>query len=85
MAPVSPSPPQAHAFGRAVRARREALQLSQEELGFDADLDRTYISGIERGVRNPSMKSILRVCRALKTSPSTLLRRAEDASGLWGE
>lgn len=65
------------AFGAAVREAREALGLSQEDLGFKAELDRTYVSGIERGVRNPTLKSILRVARALETKPSILVQRAE--------
>lgn len=60
-----------------MRARREELDLSQEELGFRADLDRTYISGIERGVRNPTLKIIGRLAKALSTRPSKLLAAAE--------
>ena len=48
------------AFGEAVRAERERKDLSQEELGFEAGLDRTYVSGIERGVRNPTVVTIRR-------------------------
>ena len=51
------------AFGASVRARREELDLSQEELGFRSELDRTYISGIERGVRNPTLKIIGRIAK----------------------
>ena len=64
-------------LGQAVRVRRGQLQLSQEELGFRSDLDRTYISGIERGVRNPTVQTILALARALKTRPSELHRAAE--------
>jgi len=53
------------AFGLNVRKRREAKRLTQELLAEKADLDSTYISGIERGVRNPSLLSIVRVARAL--------------------
>ena len=65
------------AFGTAVRARREQLEISQEELGHRADLDRTYVSGIERGVRNPTLKIIARMSKALKTRPSKLLAATE--------
>jgi transcriptional regulator with XRE-family HTH domain len=68
------------AFGAAVRARREQLDISQEELGFRSDLDRTYISGIERGVRNPTLKIIGRLARALATRPSKLLSDAESSA-----
>lgn len=65
------------AFGRAVRAAREKLELSQEELGFQSGIDRTYISGIERGVRNPTLKTMLRIATALGTKPSKLVTAAE--------
>jgi transcriptional regulator with XRE-family HTH domain len=42
------------------------MDISQEELGFRTGLDRTYISGIERGERNPSLKNIGKLSKALK-------------------
>jgi transcriptional regulator with XRE-family HTH domain len=65
------------AFGQAVRAVREGRGLSQEDLGFEAELDRTYISGIERGVRNPTLRTVLRLAEALEVRPSKLVRDAE--------
>lgn len=65
------------ALGSAVRARREHLRLSQEELGFRTGMDRTYISGVERGVRNPTIKVVGRIAKALRTRPSRLLAKAE--------
>ena len=59
-------------FGANVRSRREAQNLSQEQLAERADLDRTYISGVERGVRNLSLNSVIRIAKALKTSASEL-------------
>jgi len=59
-------------FGANVRAKREAKDLSQEALAELADLDRTYIGGIERGERNLSLKNVVRVAKALKTSVSEL-------------
>jgi transcriptional regulator with XRE-family HTH domain len=66
------------AFGRAVRRQREKLGLSQEKFAFEVDLDRTYISGIERGIRNPTLGTILRLTTALGMHPSALLRAAEQ-------
>jgi len=60
------------AFGLNVRKRRESLDLTQLEAAERADLDPTYISGIERGVRNPSLISIARVAKALDTTISDL-------------
>jgi len=65
------------AFGAAVRAERERRGLSQEELGFEAELDRTYVSGIERGVRNPTVVTIRRIAAALGVAPSKLVKTAE--------
>ena len=64
-------------FGAAVRALRLEKRLSQEELGFEADLDRTYISGIERGVRNPTLTTVWRLAKALGVAPSRLMKAAE--------
>jgi len=64
------------AFGAAVRARRERLGLSQEAFAHEVDLERSYVSGIERGVRNPTLKVITRLAKALSTKPSKLLAAA---------
>ena len=53
------------AFGLAVRRAREAKGLTQERLAERAELDSTYISGIERGVRNASLISLVRVAKGL--------------------
>jgi transcriptional regulator with XRE-family HTH domain len=55
-------------IGPAFRFLRERAELSQEELAFRAGLDRTYVSGIERGRRNPSLKSMQRVAAVLDLS-----------------
>ncbi len=46
---------------------------SQEELAFRADLHRTYISGVERGIRNPTVTVLGKIADALDVSPSVLL------------
>ena len=56
-----------------VRAARDRLGLSQEALAYEAEIDRTCISGIERGKRNPSVDLIARLAEALKTTPAALL------------
>lgn len=60
------------AFGKAVRGRRTALGLSQEELAERSELHRTYISGIERGERNVGILNVYKLARALGTSPADL-------------
>lgn len=69
---VAASDPGIQAFGDAVRQLRTARGMSQELLAEAADLDRTYVGGIERGTRNPSLKNILRLARALGVPPSQL-------------
>jgi len=59
-------------FARNVLREREAKGFSQDKLAEKAELDRTYISGIERAVRNPSLLSICRLARALGVSVSEL-------------
>ena len=69
-------PPLLAKLGTAVRRRREQLGLSQEELGGLAALHRTYIGSIERGEKNISVVSLVRVARVLQTTPSELLKEA---------
>ena len=59
-------------FGMRVRQLRQRRRLSQEDLGFEAGLDRTYISGIERGVRNVSLKNIAAIATALQVTLAEL-------------
>jgi len=53
-------------LGERVRLQRRLLGISQEELAFRADIDRTYISQIERGVGNPSLQVLLRLAGVLQ-------------------
>jgi transcriptional regulator with XRE-family HTH domain len=59
-------------FGQAVRKRRMEMNFSQEALAERADLHRTYVADIERGVRNVSLKNIEKLARALDLSISGL-------------
>jgi transcriptional regulator with XRE-family HTH domain len=61
-------------LGLNLRKQREAEELTQEALAEKAGLDSTYISGIERGLRNPSVLTLLRIAKALGTSVSELSR-----------
>ena len=59
-------------FGESVRELRKAKGLSQEELAFRAKIHRTYLGSIERGERNPALKNIAAIARALDVSLSEL-------------
>jgi two-component system, response regulator len=65
-------------LGMAIKAQRTSLGISQEELAYRASLHRTYVSDLERGVRNPSVDSIEKLARALQLSVSTLFERANN-------
>jgi transcriptional regulator with XRE-family HTH domain len=66
-------------LGKNVRDLRRARELSQEELAHRADMDRSYVSDLERGVRNPSVRALGRLAQALDVLPSRLLEpRSKD-------
>ena len=62
------------ALGQNVRRRREARTLTQEKLAEKAGLDPTYISGIERGLRNPGIKNVARLAKALGFTTAELCK-----------
>ncbi len=58
--------------GRNVKHHREGRGLSQEQLAFEADLHRTCVSGVDRGVRNPTVLIVAKLANALGVEPSKL-------------
>ena len=64
-------------FGFAVKARREELELTQEELAEKAKIHRTYLSDVERGSRNLSLVNIEKLAAALSLSISDLFQQVE--------
>jgi len=62
------------ALGQNLRRRREARELTQEKLAERASLDPTYISGIERGLRNPGIKNVAKLAKALGFTTAELLK-----------
>jgi transcriptional regulator with XRE-family HTH domain len=68
------------ALGAAIREARAARGLSQEALGHQAGLHRTYVSDMERGQRNTTAVTLLTLARTLGVAPSEILRRAEGLS-----
>jgi transcriptional regulator with XRE-family HTH domain len=67
-------------LGGTIRARRIRLEISQEELADRSGLHRTYVTDVERGVRNLSLESIRRLAAALETSLSSLLAEVEAST-----
>jgi len=61
-----------------IKLLRVAKQLSQEELADKADLDRTYISGVERGVRNITLESLESIVNALDVDMSVFLSTLDE-------
>lgn len=57
-----------------VKTLRTARAWSQEHLSFEADIDRTYVSQLERGIINPSLLVLHKVAGALETDVMTLIR-----------
>jgi len=62
-------------LGRNVRKQRQARGLSQEELALEAGMKRSYLSEMERGLRNPTVRALGRLADALEIDPIELLRR----------
>jgi len=60
-------------IGRNVRRLRLGRRLSQEQLALEADIDRTYMSGIERGISNPSVVLLARLGKVLKVTVAELV------------
>ncbi|MFR9083591.1 MAG: helix-turn-helix domain-containing protein [Coprococcus comes] len=54
--------------GSRIKELRRALELSQEKLALKAEVDRTYLAGVEQGKRNPSIKSLEKILKALEGS-----------------
>ncbi len=69
--PVDPQPEEF--LGQAVRARRTQLGLSQEKLAGASGLDRSFVGQVDRGERNVTIPTLLRIAIALDTSPGALL------------
>lgn len=66
-------------FGEELRKAREAADLTQERLAFEARLDRTYISHLENDKQSPALDVLFRICEALNLPASELILRVEKA------
>ena len=64
-------------FGAVLRQIREGRSLSQEQLGFESGYHRTYISLLERGLKSPSLGTIMSLAAALGVTATEMIRRVE--------
>lgn len=64
-------------FGRVLRKLRKDAGLSQEKLALEAEIERNFVSLIERGVNQPTIRSVFKLAAALKTSPSAIFALVE--------
>jgi transcriptional regulator with XRE-family HTH domain len=65
------------AFGQVIRQLRSDLGVSQEKLSFESGLDRSFISQLECGLRQPSLVTIFQLAKALQTSPARIIESVE--------
>lgn len=63
------------AFGEVLREYRQRAELSQEELALRAEVDRTYVSLLERGLRQPTLDVLFRLARILGVAPATIVAK----------
>jgi len=67
-------------FGQVLRKHRTTIGISQEHLALECGLDRTFISALERGLRQPSLKSLFKIAKIIKISPSQIVAEVEKLS-----
>lgn len=67
-------------FGRVLRELRKQAGLTQEQLGFEAELERNYISMLERGERQPTLTTLVKLAKPLRKKASQLVALVEAAS-----
>lgn len=65
------------AFGKVIRELRLDAGLTQEQLGLEAGLRRTFVSLLELGQQQPSLTTLFKIAPALGVKPSEILRRTE--------
>jgi transcriptional regulator with XRE-family HTH domain len=67
-------------LGANVRQYRKLSGMSQEELALEAGMKRSYVSDLERGTRNPSVRALGRLAAALRVEPQALLQEFNQSS-----
>ena len=65
-------------FGQVLKERRNEIGISQEKLAYESELDRSFISMMERGLRMPTLSTVFQICKVLKTTPSEIMKLIEQ-------
>jgi transcriptional regulator with XRE-family HTH domain len=65
------------AFGQVLRSTRKAAGLTQEQLSLEAEVERNFVSLIERGINQPTIRVLFKLATALGTTPSQMLQEVE--------
>lgn len=79
---IPPSGPD-KAFGKALQEFRKARNVSQEKLALEARFDRTFVSLLERGLRSPTMRTLIALSAELDVRPSEIVQRMEELLPKW--
>ena len=66
------------AFGEVLRKHRKQAGMTQEQLGFEAGVERNYVSMLELGQRQPTIGTLFGLARALRVQPSALVKDLEE-------
>lgn len=66
------------AFAAELQRARNTAKLTQDELAYQASIDRTYVSLLERGKNNPSLDVLFRICEALGREPDEFVARVRE-------
>ena len=74
---MAKAPTLEQAFGRVLRDLRRQRGVSQEHLALECDLDRSYISILERGLHQPSLRTIFKLAESLAVTPSEIVKGVE--------
>ena len=64
-------------LGDALRNAREKAEMTQENLAFEAEVDRTYVSQLEHDKKSPTVEVLFRLCDAMGVKASTVIAEAE--------
>ena len=64
-------------IGNELRKARDEASLTQEQLSFAAEIDRTYVSQLENNKKSPTVEVLFRICKALGVSASEVIARVE--------